>query len=185
PADVTVPESLEGTGRDPRSARPDSDSPRHPGEREPDQGRDDHRHAREVRDLERRAVDALRAGQSRGTHRGRGAEAGRQGRVDVEREVAHLPVLADEVTFLLRPRRGGWVVDGTIGMGGHAERLLEAGGTGTPLLGLDADPEALARAGQRLALRRAGDPSPRELPGDRTTRPRGRYRPGRHRSPRP
>jgi len=69
----------------------------------------------------------------------------------VEREVAHLPVLADEVTFLLRPRRGGWVVDGTIGMGGHAERLLEAGGTGTRLLGLDADPEALARAGQRLA----------------------------------
>ena len=53
----------------------------------------------------------------------------------------HLPVLADEVTFLLRPRRGGWVVDGTIGMGGHAERLLEAGGEGTRLLGLDADPD--------------------------------------------
>jgi 16S rRNA (cytosine1402-N4)-methyltransferase len=69
----------------------------------------------------------------------------------VEREVKHLPVLADEVTFLLRPRRGGWVVDGTIGMGGHAERLLEAGGAGARLLGLDADPEALARAGQRLA----------------------------------
>jgi 16S rRNA (cytosine1402-N4)-methyltransferase len=49
----------------------------------------------------------------------------------VEREVEHLPVLADEVTFLLRPRRGGWVVDGTIGMGGHAERLLDAGGEGT------------------------------------------------------
>src|SRR6266478_200969 len=70
---------------------------------------------------------------------------------DVEQKLAHLPVLADEVTFLLRPRRGGWVVDGTIGMGGHAERLLEAGGTGMRLLGLDADPEALARAGQRLA----------------------------------
>ena len=41
----------------------------------------------------------------------------------MEREAAaHLPVLVDEVTFLLRPRRGGWVVDGTIGMGGHAER---------------------------------------------------------------
>ena len=38
---------------------------------------------------------------------------------------AHVPVLLDEVTFLLRPRRGGWVVDGTIGMGGHAEQLLE------------------------------------------------------------
>jgi len=74
----------------------------------------------------------------------------------VEREVdAHLPVLVDEVTFLLRPRRGGWVVDGTIGMGGHAERLLEAGGEGTRVLGIDSDPEALERAHQRLA--RFGD----------------------------
>ena len=68
------------------------------------------------------------------------------------REVpAHLPVLVDEVTFLLRPRRGGWVVDGTIGMGGHAERLLEAGGSATRLLGIDQDAEALRRAGARLA----------------------------------
>ena len=64
---------------------------------------------------------------------------------------AHLPVLVDEVTFLLRPRRGGWVVDGTIGMGGHAERLLETSGAGTRLLGIDRDPEALRRARQRLA----------------------------------
>lgn len=66
-------------------------------------------------------------------------------------EAAHLPVLADEVTFLLRPRRGGWVVDGTIGMGGHAERLLEAGDASTRLLGIDRDPQALERAGRRLA----------------------------------
>jgi 16S rRNA (cytosine1402-N4)-methyltransferase len=74
----------------------------------------------------------------------------------MEREAhAHLPVLVDEVTFLLRPRRGGWVVDGTIGMGGHSERLMEAGGEGTRVLGLDSDPEALERAGRRLA--RFGD----------------------------
>jgi 16S rRNA (cytosine1402-N4)-methyltransferase len=73
----------------------------------------------------------------------------------VEREGAHLPVLADEVTFLLRPRHGGWVVDGTIGMGGHAERLLDAGGAGTRLLGIDRDPEALERTRERL--RRFGD----------------------------
>ncbi len=69
---------------------------------------------------------------------------------DRERE-AHCPVLVDEVTFLLRPPSGGWVVDGTIGMGGHAERLLEAGGPGTRLLGIDRDPEAVRRAGERLA----------------------------------
>jgi len=63
----------------------------------------------------------------------------------------HIPVLADEVTFLLRPRRGGWVVDGTVGMGGHAERLLERAGGDSRLLGIDRDPEALARAARRLA----------------------------------
>jgi len=70
-----------------------------------------------------------------------------------ERE--HLPVLADEVTFLLRPRHVGWVVDGTVGMGGHSERLLDASDGRVRLLGLDADPEALRRAGRRLA--RFGD----------------------------
>lgn len=74
----------------------------------------------------------------------------------MEREApGHLPVLVDEVTFLLRPRRGGWVVDGTIGMGGHAERLLEEADATARLLGIDRDPEALARAGRRLA--RFGD----------------------------
>jgi 16S rRNA (cytosine1402-N4)-methyltransferase len=46
-------------------------------------------------------------------------------------------------------------VDGTIGMGGHAEQLLETGSFETRLLGVDRDPEALRRAGQRLA--RFGD----------------------------
>ena len=64
-------------------------------------------------------------------------------------------MLADEVAFLLHPRDGGWVVDGTVGMGGHAERILETSGAGTRLLGIDRDPEALARAGRRLA--RFGD----------------------------
>src|SRR6266550_6153003 len=72
-------------------------------------------------------------------------------REHAEAEHAHVPVLSDEVTFLLRPRRGGWVVDGTIGMGGHAEQLLEHAGGDTRLLGIDRDPEALARAARRLA----------------------------------
>lgn len=67
----------------------------------------------------------------------------------------HLPVLPDEVVFLLRPRTRGWVVDGTVGMGGHAELLLERGGDEVRLLGIDRDLEALAQA--RLRLARFGD----------------------------
>jgi 16S rRNA (cytosine1402-N4)-methyltransferase len=66
----------------------------------------------------------------------------------------HVSVLMDEVMFLLRPRRGGWVIDGTVGLGGHAERMLEAAQE-SRLLGIDQDPEALRRAGRRLA--RFGD----------------------------
>ena len=60
-------------------------------------------------------------------------------------------MLADEVAFLLRPRGEGWVIDATVGMGGHAEAILSASGASVSLLGLDVDPEALARAGARLA----------------------------------
>ena len=42
------------------------------------------------------------------------------------------------------------MIDGTVGMGGHAEALLETSGSDVRLLGLDADPEALRRAGPRL-----------------------------------
>jgi 16S rRNA (cytosine1402-N4)-methyltransferase len=63
----------------------------------------------------------------------------------------HAPVLVDEVAFLLRPRGAGWVIDGTVGMGGHAEAMLSRGGPEVRLLGLDVDPDALARAGARLA----------------------------------
>jgi 16S rRNA (cytosine1402-N4)-methyltransferase len=57
----------------------------------------------------------------------------------------------DEVAWVLRPRHGGWLIDGTVGMGGHAEAMLERSGEDVRLLGLDADPEALRLAGARLA----------------------------------
>jgi 16S rRNA (cytosine1402-N4)-methyltransferase len=57
----------------------------------------------------------------------------------------------DEVAFVLRPRREGWIIDGTVGMGGHAEVLLATTPADVRLLGLDVDPQALARAGERLA----------------------------------
>jgi 16S rRNA (cytosine1402-N4)-methyltransferase len=64
--------------------------------------------------------------------------------------IDHTPVLRDEVVRLLAPRPDGVIVDGTVGLGGHAEALLEAGPTGR-LIGIDRDPEALARAHGRLA----------------------------------
>ena len=60
-------------------------------------------------------------------------------------------MLADEVAFLLRPCGEGWVIDATVGMGGHAEAILSVSDDSVSLLGLDVDPEALARAGARLA----------------------------------
>ncbi len=53
--------------------------------------------------------------------------------------------------MLLRPRDGGRVIDGTVGMGGHAEALLRSTGEDVALLGLDVDPVALGRAADRLA----------------------------------
>ena len=43
------------------------------------------------------------------------------------------------------------MIDGTVGMGGHAEAVLNASGANVRLLGLDLDPEALARSRLRLA----------------------------------
>ncbi len=62
----------------------------------------------------------------------------------------HEPVLAEEVTGLLAPERGGHFLDGTVGGGGHAARLLEAG-SHVRVIGIDRDPAALAAARVRLA----------------------------------
>ena len=58
----------------------------------------------------------------------------------------HSPVLAAEVVELLRSAKS--VLDGTLGGGGHAEALLEAGIE--RVLGVDRDPEAVAAAHARL-----------------------------------
>src|SRR5882724_12021693 len=54
-----------------------------------------------------------------------------------------------EVLEHLDPSRGGLFVDCTVGLGGHARALLDAGAT--RVLGLDRDPQALAVARTTLA----------------------------------
>ncbi len=65
----------------------------------------------------------------------------------------HRPVLRDRVVELLEPALadpGSVCVDGTLGMGGHAEAVLERCPEAR-LVGIDRDQEALDLAGQRLA----------------------------------
>jgi 16S rRNA (cytosine1402-N4)-methyltransferase len=61
----------------------------------------------------------------------------------------HVPVMRAEVVEALAPGRGGLFVDGTLGLGGHAAALLEAGAA--RVVGIDRDQEALAVARERLA----------------------------------
>jgi 16S rRNA (cytosine1402-N4)-methyltransferase len=72
----------------------------------------------------------------------------------------HVPVKLRRVVELLTPALTGpqavaeqphWIVDGTLGMGGHAAALLQAA-PGARLLGIDRDREALAIAGRRLGF---------------------------------
>jgi 16S rRNA (cytosine1402-N4)-methyltransferase len=62
----------------------------------------------------------------------------------------HEPVLLKEVVEFLRPNReGGTLVDATVGLGGHAEALLERY-PAARLIAIDRDPQALEVARRRL-----------------------------------
>jgi 16S rRNA (cytosine1402-N4)-methyltransferase len=62
----------------------------------------------------------------------------------------HRPVLLRETIELLEPARGGVFIDGTLGLGGHSEAILEASDDAL-VIGIDRDREALALATERLA----------------------------------
>ncbi len=63
---------------------------------------------------------------------------------------AHRPVLLGRVVELLGAVPDGWVVDATLGGGGHSAALLEAN-RGLRVLGIDRDDAAIAAASERLA----------------------------------
>ena len=59
----------------------------------------------------------------------------------------HQPVLMEEVLRFLEPAPGKLILDGTLGGGGHSERILMAGAR---VMALDQDAQALAYATNRL-----------------------------------
>jgi 16S rRNA (cytosine1402-N4)-methyltransferase len=61
-------------------------------------------------------------------------------------EAGHVPVLLDEVMDFLAPVSGGLYCDATLGLGGHAARILQMSSPNGRLLGLDRDMQALACA---------------------------------------
>ncbi len=74
----------------------------------------------------------------------------------------HMPVLLEEAIHHLRCRPGGIFVDGTVGGGGHAQRILETTEPDGLLIGLDRDDDALRESenhltsfGARKILRKA------------------------------
>jgi 16S rRNA (cytosine1402-N4)-methyltransferase len=64
--------------------------------------------------------------------------------------VGHTAVLQQEAIDLLAPIDGGIYVDGTLGLGGHARKILEECGPQGKVIGFDKDIEALALARHNL-----------------------------------
>lgn len=68
----------------------------------------------------------------------------------------HEPVLTEEIERLLPLSAGKIIVDGTLGGGGHSERILKKILPGGFLIGIDRDEEAIRAASDRLAPFKAG-----------------------------
>lgn len=66
-------------------------------------------------------------------------------------QTQHVPVMLEEVITFLQPEPGGQYIDGTVGGGGHSEAILARSAPDGRVLGIDADPNALARVRERLA----------------------------------
>lgn len=64
--------------------------------------------------------------------------------------IRHVPVMVEEVMAFLRPEPGRTYLDCTVGLGGHAARILELSSPSGRLVGLDRDAEALEACRERL-----------------------------------
>jgi len=65
-------------------------------------------------------------------------------------EFTHASVMVQEVMQFLRPEPGGRYLDGTLGGGGHTERILVESSPDGEVVGLDRDEEAVNAARSRL-----------------------------------
>lgn len=63
----------------------------------------------------------------------------------------HCPVLLKEIVELLNPQPNDQIIDGTVGLGGHAKALLEKSGPNGRLLALDRDSRQIPLAQKNLA----------------------------------
>lgn len=63
----------------------------------------------------------------------------------------HVPVMLEEVLRLLNPQVGEVMLDGTVGLGGHAMAIAKRLGPTGLVIGLDRDAESLERAREALA----------------------------------
>jgi len=66
----------------------------------------------------------------------------------------HIPVLQNEVLEWLQPKSDGLYVDGTLGLGGHTQAILEKTAPGGRVIGFEWDEDAAVKAGERLSWRR-------------------------------
>ena len=62
----------------------------------------------------------------------------------------HIPVLLEEAIQLLAPVDGGIYVDGTLGLGGHTEKILQSCSPSGRVIGFEWDANALELATKRL-----------------------------------
>src|SRR5271165_6445839 len=66
------------------------------------------------------------------------------------RPFGHVAVLLQPAIEFLAVRRGGTIIDLTLGLGGHSWEIAKRLGAAGRLIGFDKDPAALERAGERL-----------------------------------
>lgn len=65
-------------------------------------------------------------------------------------DTEHVPVMCKEIIEYLKPASKKWIVDCTIGLGGHALNILEHMPSDGKLIGIDKDEESLSMARERL-----------------------------------